>query len=154
MRTVKRNKQKMYYSLLGELKPKYKKDRDGNIIYDEVDGEMIPRETGEYEQTYDKPVEFHANISAKLHEVFIEAYGVDDSSSYAQIVAIKDSLPFVEGTLIWRKNEIKYLDEAQEEIDVESADYIVRGVMTENLSHDMFFLRRQSTIGSDIDGNN
>ena len=44
MRTLNRNKQKMYYSLQDGTSPVYMTDDDGNVKYIEVDGEQIPVE--------------------------------------------------------------------------------------------------------------
>ena len=40
MRSLKKNKQKLYYSLYSEEIPVYERDEDGNIKYIEVDGKQ------------------------------------------------------------------------------------------------------------------
>ena len=42
MRSLKKNKQKLYYSLYSEEIPVYERDGDGNIKYIEVDGKQEP----------------------------------------------------------------------------------------------------------------
>lgn len=144
MRTLRKNKQKMYYSLPTEEIPKYERDENGNIIYESYtdmqgnviyiyddDGNLIPRTSGGTDQGYSQPVEFHNGISAQLSEVMMEAYGIDDSSIYAQMSYIANQYPFVEGALIWKKSEIKYTDDSKTQIDKTSADYEVVGILDE-----------------------
>ena len=140
MRTLNRNKQKMFYSNPGESTPIYEMDEDGNIIYIEVDGEQIPVETGEYSPGFSMPEELKANIAGKLSEVIIQAFGADSSNNHAQIVSDKDVLPFEIGTRIWKKSRVIYKDEAKTIVDSESADYVVRGILLEGLNEDMFYL--------------
>lgn len=140
MRTLNRNKQKQYYSNPGKLVPIYETDEEGNIKYIEVDGELVPVETGEYEPGFSMPVEFKANIAGKLDNVVIRASGADASDNHAQIVADKGTLPFKIGTRIWLRSKVEYKDEAKTIPDGDSADYVVRGLMLEDLNQDMFYL--------------
>lgn len=140
MRTLSKNKQKQYYSNPGKLVPIYDTDDEGNIRYIEVDGELVPVETGEYEPGFSLPVEFKANIAGKLDNVVIRASGADASDNHAQIVADKGVLPFKIGTRIWLRSKVEYKDEAKTIVDGDSADYIVKGLMLEALDHDEFYL--------------
>ena len=140
MRTLNKNKQKQYYSNPGKLVPIYETDDDGNIRYIEIDGELVPVETGEYEPGYSLPVEFKANIAGKLDNVIIRAAGADASDNHAQIVVDKGVLPFKIGTRIWLRSKVEYKDEARTIVDGDSADYIVKGIMLEALDHDEFYL--------------
>ena len=107
MRTLNRNKQKMYYSLQDGTSPVYMTDDDGNVKYIEVDGEQIPVESGETEPHYTEPKLFRANINSTLTDTFIRAFGIDDSSDKATIVCAKGTLPLVKGARIWRNSAIK-----------------------------------------------
>ena len=140
MRTLNKNKQKQYYSNPGKLVPIYETDEFGNIQYIEVDGELVPVETGEYEPGFSMPVEFKANIAGKLNDVIVRAFGADSSDNHAQIVADKGMLPFKIGTRIWLRSKAEYKDEAKTIVDGDSADYVVRGLMLEALDHDEFYL--------------
>lgn len=140
MRTINKNKQKQFYSNPGKSVPVYETDEDGNIQYIEVDGELVPVETGEYEPGFSTPVEFKANISGKLDNVVIRAPGADASDNHAQIVANKGVLPFKIGTRIWLRSKVEYKDEAKTIPDEYSADYVVRGLLLEGLNQDMFYL--------------
>lgn len=140
MRTLNKNKQKQYYSNPGKLVPIYETDDEGNIRYIEVDGELVPVETGEYEPGYSIPVEFKANIAGKLDDVIIRASGADASDNHAQIVVDKGVLSFKIGTRIWLRSKVRYKDEAKTIVDGDSADYIVKGLMLEALEHDEFYL--------------
>lgn len=140
MRTLRRNKQSMKYSLQISEVPIYQTDEDGNIIYyTDDDGNKIPLETGETRIGYSKPVPFSANINNKLDEVTWREYGVDDTTKFAQIVVQKNSLPLQVGSIIWKKSEVEYKDGI---IDETSCDYTVKGVADEGLSVDLFLLQR------------
>lgn len=140
MRTLRKNKQSMKYSLqIGEV-PIYQTDEDGNIMYYvDSDGNKIPLETGETQIGYSEPVPFLANINNKLDEVTWREFGVDDTTKFAQLVVQKDSLPLQVGSIIWKKSEVEYKDGM---IDETSCDYTVKGVADEGLSVDLFLLQR------------
>ena len=123
--------------------PIYETDIDGNIIYyEDNEGNKIPLKTGEYETVYSAPVDFMGNINNKLAEVLIKNFGIDDSTNYAQIVVEKDALPIKNGSVIWKKSEVKYKDESKTIVDEKSADYLVKGVADEGQSEDLYLLQR------------
>lgn len=142
MRLLRKNMQPMKYALQDGEIPVYETDEDGNIIYIEVEGQRVPVETGEYTTGYSSPVDFEANINNKLAEVLIKDFGIDDSTNYAQIVVEKDALPIKNGSVIWKKSEVKYKDEGKTIVDEKSADYLVKGVADEGQSEDLFLLQR------------
>lgn len=143
MMTLQANKQKMYYSLQDGQVPIYETDEDGNIIYyTDSEGNQIPIETGEYTTGYSQPVSFFANINNKLNEVVWQDYGIDNSTNYAQIVASKGELPLKAGSVIWKKSEVGYKDEAKTIVDITTSDYTVKGVADEGMSEDLFLLQR------------
>lgn len=143
MRTLRRNKQSMRYSLQDAEITTYETDEDGNIIYyEDTDGNKIPIETGETTIGYSEPVFFLANINNKLDEVTWREYGIDDTTKFAQIVVAKNALPLKVGSIIWKKSEVEYKDEAKTIIDETSCDYTVKGVADEGLSVDLFLLQR------------
>lgn len=141
MISLQANKQKLTYAKkLGRV-PVYETDDDGNIVYMTINGQQIPSETGEFEIGYSNPEEIKANINSQLHESIVRAFGVDDSSDYAQIVASKGLFDFNVGTLIWKKSEVKFKDIQKTRVEPTSADYEVRGVLDEGLTQDIYFLK-------------
>lgn len=145
MRTLRKNRQKMYYSLYKSSEPIYELDDDGNIKYMEIDGVQVPIEVGTTEPHYDTPVEFKANIHSELNEMHLKAYGVDQSSIYSEIVVDKGKLPLKIGAIVWRESEIIYEDDSKTIPKQSSADYTVKGSMTEGLNEDYYLLQRNSS---------
>lgn len=144
MRTSKKDKQQMYYSLFSNSTVEYERDADGNIVYIEIDGEQVPVELGTLVESYQKPVPFKASISSSLNEMHIKSWGVDQSSIYSEIAVRKGYLPLEIGTIIWRTSAIKWKDETLGIPDASSADYTVCGLMDEDLYHDFYLLKRNS----------
>jgi hypothetical protein len=144
VRTLRKNKQQMYYSLpLGE-QPIYELDENGQKIIDYVDeeGRVYYRETGESEMVYSIPVPFQNGISGKLSEVLVKEFGIDDSSMYAEMDTEANKYPIVVESLIWRKSEAKYKDADRTIPDKTSCDYVVAGVLDEGLNVWNYLLRR------------
>lgn len=134
------NKQTMKYSQHGQRVTIYEKDDDGNIkYYVDGDGNKIPLIAGE-KVGYSEPKEFYANISNKLSEVLVKEFGIDDSSTYVQIVTDKGYLPLKAGDLVWKKSEVGYDDDGM--VDNTTADYEVKGVADEGLTVDLFLLQK------------
>ena len=131
----------MKYAIqIGEV-PIYQTDEDGNILYyEDSEGNKIPLETGETEIGYSEPVPFWANISNKLNEVVWAEYGIDNSTNYAQILADKDVLPLMAGSVIWKKSEVGRKESGS--VDDSTADYVVKGVADEGQDFDLFLLQR------------
>lgn len=126
MRTLAKNKQKMYYALLDREMPVYERDADGNIIYyTDADGNKIPLETGETELGYSKPIEFFANIALSGGESEVVEYGIDVSAYDATLIVDKNAIPLTETSLIWFESEVSYKDTDKTIVDPNSADYKV-----------------------------
>ena len=126
----------------GNKIPVYERDEDGNIKYMLIDGVAVPVESGEYEPEYSKPVQFFNGIAGKLSKSVIKAFGIDDSSTYAQMDCLANEYPFGEGTYIWRKSEIQYKDAEKTIVDVSSADYIIENVLDEGIQFWNYLLQR------------
>ena len=146
------NKQKMQYALQGQRIEIYDRDDEGNIIYTgytdsdgnkiyylDDDGNKIPQNVEE-RTVFSEPVSFYANISNKLNEVLVKEFGIDDSSSYCQIVTDKGSLPIASGDYIWKSSEVGRDSDGY--VDVNTADYIVKGVADEGLTVDLYLLQK------------
>ena len=128
MRTARRKTQKMFYSNIHKSEPIYLKDEEGNIVYRTMpDGQTIPVKDGETKEGYDEPTEFYNSISGTLTEDELQAFG-GETRAVAKITFRKEEFPFHVGTLIWKDSEIKHIDE---EIDENSADYRVMGLLDE-----------------------
>lgn len=125
MRTARRVRQRMFYSLYGSKQETYVRDDEGNIIYDIIGGEYVPRKTGEPIITYSDPVEFFNSISGELTEDEMRAFGSEKIGN-AKMTYHKNEFPFVTGTLIWKDSEVEYDNGIVVE---ESADYVVLGVL-------------------------
>ena len=134
------NKQAMRYSQHGQKVTIYEKDDDGNIkYYVDGDGNKIPLIADE-KVGFSEPKEFYANISNKLSEVLVKEFGVDDSSTYVQIVTDKGYIPLKAGDVVWKKSKVGYDDSGL--VDSTTADYEVKGVADEGLTVDLFLLQK------------
>lgn len=133
----------MYYSMpTGNKIPVYERDENGNIKYMTIDGVEVPVESGEYEPEYSAPVEFFNGIAGNLSKSVMKAFGIDDSSTYAQMDCVANLYPFGKGTYIWRKSEIGYKDTDKKIVDVATADYIIENVLDEGLRFWNYLLQR------------
>lgn len=146
------NKQEMKYSSQGKRISVYKRDVNGDIVYQsyvDADGNTIfyLDDNGEKIPTiiderigFSDPQTFYANISNKLSEVLVKEFGIDDSSTYVQIVTDKGYLPLKAGDVVWKKSEVGH--DADGLVDSTTADYTVKGVADEGLTVDLFLLQK------------
>ena len=150
MRTLKKNKQKMYYSLYSTSSEILDTDSAGDVrtIYDEEEGTSVPVSIGTLRSVYARPVMFHACITSNLNKFHIEAYGVNQSSIYSELVVPKGKVPLKIGAIIWRESEIQWEDEEQGVPLQSSSDYMVMGLLTEYQNYDFFLLQRNTPEGS------
>lgn len=144
MRTLLRNKRKMYYSLFSSKSMVYATDSDGNIIYDEIDGVSVARKTGSYTSGYNTPVEFNGNITGKGGVANPVEYGT--SLDYdATLTMTKDEIPITENSLIWYENEPSYDDDGN--VDIKTANYRVKRVPPS--LNDVVYLLERLTNGKE-----
>lgn len=126
MRSLKKNKQKLWYSTYADQITLYKRDENGEIEYmDDGEGNQIPIEIGT-KAGYNSPVLFYANISMSGGEVNPAEYGFDVGSYEAVIVTTDKSLPIDELSLIWHDTEP--IINADGTVDETTADYSVIAV--------------------------
>lgn len=145
MRTLKRNKQKMWYSLQNGKVPIYKLDDDGNIVYiTDDEGNQVPVETGEYKIVYTDPVAFKGYVGSQLENAIMRAWGSDNTNNFAVLVVDKQEkdenntlLDFPNGSIIWRKKAPVV------PFDFTTAEYTVDGVMDEELNETSYYLRKR-----------
>lgn len=125
MRSLKKNKQKLYYATYNQEIKLYEHDENGNIKYvDDGEGNQIPVEKGT-KAGYNNPVSFYANISAAKGSSDSEVFGV--SLDYTKTISTTDmTLPLSETSLIWYETEPIYNTDGN--VDESSADYAVVAV--------------------------
>ena len=127
MRTLRRNKQAMKYSIKGERQPIYELDEFGNMIVEKVDdeGNVYYRETGSYTSNWSNPTVFYGNIAMSGGEAEAQEFGLSVADYNAVISMAKDEVPLTLGALIWLNSEVLYKDEENINLDETSADFTV-----------------------------
>lgn len=137
MRSLKKNQRKLFYATYAEQITLYERNENGEIIYDEVDGESFPREIGT-KAGYNKPVYFSASVSPGKGSAQEEVFGTD--VDFTRTISTTDlSLPIDELSLIWIENEPKYLDDGT--VDPDSADYKVAAKQAKGLNSLMIAIK-------------
>ena len=122
MKSLKRNKQTLYYATYNARIPVYERDENGNIIYINIDGVQVPSESGNYTTGYSAPVKYSANISAGKGDSDSTVFGI--SLDYTRSISTSDkSLPITNTSLIWIET-VPLLNE-DGSANSDSADYMV-----------------------------
>lgn len=133
MRTLIKNKQRMWYALKGtERIPVYD-------YYVDSDSVKHPIETGESRIPYLEPVMFKGNISTSGSDAKNEEYGLNLADYEALLIVDKNSIPITETSLIWHNTEPQYNEDGT--VDEHSADYKVVKV-SPSLNVDKYVLKR------------
>ena len=132
MRTLKKNKQKMYYANQDMIVPIYE-------TYIDDDGNEYQLDTGETKLVYGEPVEFNGNISMSGGEAEAVEYGLNLADYSAILVMDKNTLPIRETSLIWQNTEPK--KDADGNTDEYSADYRIVKI-SPSLNIDKFILQK------------
>lgn len=115
MRTLNKNKQRLFYANQDRIVPIYE-------YYEDEEGNLIPLDTGETKLVYGEPIEFKGNISlSNGGEVEIQEFGLSQADYSAILVVDKDYIPLTETSLIWFENEPK--KDIDGNTDEFSADY-------------------------------
>lgn len=99
MRTLKKNKQIVYYALKTE---KEAEESEEKII---VDGVEVSVDEGDYRIWYSIPKEFSANISFSSGDTQDVEFGLDISGYDAIIVYDLNAYPITETSLIWYETD-------------------------------------------------
>ena len=121
MRSLRKNMQRLYYSLYSEEITVYERDENGEIVYVEVDGERIPVVIST-QAGYSEPVEFYANISAGRGNSQDAPFGSD--VDYTRTISTCDmTCPLDELSIIWIESEPQYNPDGT--VNADSADYKV-----------------------------
>lgn len=140
MRTSRKNKVTLQYSLQGNNYPIYEMDAQGNIVYEEVDGVTVPVETGDEFTGYESPVEFTGNLSFYTGWNFPGVWGITLGNADAILLMDKNEIPINETSRIWYESDVKYktayvYDPIQQEmvpkqvVDADSADFSVSRII-------------------------
>ena len=128
----------MYYALQGEVIPIYEKDETGEIIYDEIDGEQVPRETGESYTEYTKPVKFYGNVSFYIGWGFARIWGITLGDADAILLMDKDEIPIDETSRVWLQTKPEFREDGT--VNADSADFTVSRVLP-SLHHVRYLLK-------------
>lgn len=137
MRTLARNKQKMYYSLYLGQEPEYVLDENGMKVVEFVDeeGNVYYEETGNYIDVYSQPVIFYGNIAMSGGESEAVEFGLNLGDYEAVLLMDKNTLPIDETSLIWHKNE-----PTEVVVKKEHADYTIVK-LSPSLNQDKYVLK-------------
>lgn len=128
MRTLNKNKQKMYYATLVDTVQEEYIDEEGNGYT-----------TGEPKNIYSEPVEFYGNIAMSGGEAEAQEYGLSLSDYSAILVASKNTLPINEQSRIWHTSEPTNDDNGY--TDEYSADYRIVKI-SPSLNFDKYVLKK------------
>ena len=122
MRSLERNKQKLYYATYHDKTVVYQRDEEGNIVYVDIDGVQVAVEISTSAPGYSAPVEFKANISAGRGESDDQVFG--KNLDYTRSISSCDmTLPITTTSKIWFETEPVLLEDGS--ADANSADYDV-----------------------------
>lgn len=140
MRTLNKNKQKMYYANQDSVVPIYERDEDGNIIYyEDEEGNSYPLESGETKLVYGEPIEFKGNIAMSGGEAEAQEFGLNLADYEAVLLVGKNTLPLTETSRIWHTNEPTKDDKGY--TDEYSADYRIVKI-SPSLNFDKYVLQK------------
>lgn len=132
MRTLNKNKQKMYYA---------NQDREVPITetYYDDEGNAYELDTGETELVYGEPIEFDGNIAMSGGEAEAQEYGLSLSDYEAVLLVGKNTLPINEQSRIWHTSEPTKDDKGY--TDEYSADYRIVKI-SPSLNFDKYVLKK------------
>lgn len=108
MRLCARNKQALKYALYKEKEPVYLTDDNGDVIYEDIDGETVPVETGSNPPRYDDPVDFRGNIQFSSGEAQAYSFGVSTGDYEYVLYMRKGEIPITETSIIFYQSEPEY----------------------------------------------
>lgn len=132
MRTLNKNKQKLFYANQDRIVPIYE-------YYEDEDGNVIPLDTGETKLVYGEPVEFNGNIAMSGGEVQAQEFGLNLADYSAVLVMDKNTLPITETSLIWHTT--KPTKDNDGNTDEYSADYRIVKISS-SLNLDKYVLQK------------
>lgn len=98
MRTLNKNKQRLFYANQDKIVPIYEE-------YTDEDGNTYPLDTGETKLIYGEPVLFKGNIAMSGGEAEAQEFGLNLADYEAVLLVGKNTLPITESSLIWHTTE-------------------------------------------------
>lgn len=148
MRGLRKNMQKVYYSLYSRQVTVYERDENGEIICNEIDGEKIPKIVAERAE-YSKPAFLYANVSAGKGSAQEDVFGKD--IDFNRTISTADlTLPIDELSIVWIESEPVYLEGGT--VDPNSADYKVAAKPAKSLNQLMIALKALPKGGGNNNG--
>lgn len=132
MRTLNKNKQKLFYANQDRIVPIYE-------YYEDEEGNLIPLDTGETKLVYGEPVEFNGNIAMSGGEVEAQEFGLSQADYSAILITSKNTLPITETSLIWFETEPQ--TDIDGNTDEYSADYKIVKI-SPSINVDKFILSK------------
>lgn len=158
MRTLRKNKQKLLYSLQTATVPAFETDEDGNIkfeTYTDEDGNEFPLldengnkipvfKFGSFETLYSEPVSFLASISMSGGEAESVEYGISVVDYAAIVITEKNLIPLTEGSLIWFQSKPQYI--SKEPIHITVNDEEISGMFAKRTSADFFVAKVNESL--------
>lgn len=132
MRTLNKNKQKMYYANQDKTVPIYE-------TYIDADGNEYQLDTGETKLVYGEPIEFKGNIAMSGGEAEAQEFGLNLSDYEAVLIVGKNTLPITETSLIWHATEPT--KDKDGNTDEYSADYRIVKI-SPSLNFDKYVLKK------------
>ena len=132
MRTLNKNKQRLFYANQDRLVPIYEE-------YTDEDGNTYPIDTGETKLVYGEPVEFKGNIVMSGGEAEAQEFGLNLSDYSAILLVSKNALPITETSLIWHTTEPT--KDSDGNTDEYSADYRIVKI-SPSLNFDKYVLKK------------
>lgn len=132
MRTLNKNKQKMYYA---------NQDKEVTIMetYYDDEGNAYEYDTGETKLVYGDPIEFKGNIAMSGGEAEAQEFGLNLADYEAILIVSKNTLPITETSLIWHNTEPA--KGADGNTDEYSADYRIVKI-SPSLNFDKYVLKK------------
>ena len=136
LRTTKKNKVKLLYSLQGDDYPIYETDTSGNIVYED----SVPIDTGDTFTGYQEPVSFYGNLSFYTGWNYPGVWGVTLNNADAILLMDNNEIPIDETSRIWFKStpveKTMYVYDSTKQqmvqktvIDPDSADFSVSRII-------------------------
>ena len=132
MRTLNKNKQKMYYANQDKTVPIYE-------TYTDADGNEYRLDTGETKLVYGEAIEFKGNIAMSGGEAEAQEFGLNLSDYEAVLIVGKNTLPITETSLIWHVTEPTKGEDGN--TDEYSADYRIVKI-SPSLNFDKYVLKK------------
>lgn len=122
MRFLRKNCSNLKYALYTEKQAIYEKDGNGDIVYDTIDGEQIPRIV-EYRSGFAEPVDFVGCLAFSGGESEASVFGVSVGDYDSKLSMPKGAIPIEETSIIFTESEPAY--DTSGMVKESSADYRV-----------------------------